>query len=115
MTTVTKELVLLDVDDIEEAVSAYFGEKVSISEMECILTYFVPMDEGIPKGMVLDILVNKKSGDAFDLFTDNDDSCVYIYKDKEISLNEAFLEPKDIFNFDTKLFKSFKIDTDSSD
>ena len=83
MTTVTKELVLLDVDDIEEAVSAYFGEKVSISEMECILTYFVPMDEGIPKGMVLDILVNKKSGDAFDLFTDNDDSCVYIYKDKK--------------------------------
>ena len=39
----------------------------------------------------------------------------YIYKDKEISLNEAFLEPKDIFNFDTKLFKSFKNDTDSSD
>ena len=115
MTTVTKKLVLLDVDDIEEAVSAYFGEEVNIGEMECILTYFVPMDEGIPNGMVFDILVNKQPVDAFDLFMDDDDSCVYIYKDKEISLNEAFLEPKDIFNFDTKLFKSFKIDTDSSD
>ncbi len=115
MTTANKELVLLDVDDIEEAVAAYFGEEVCLGEMECILTYFIPMDEGIPKGMVFDILVHEKSVDAFDLFMDDDDSCAYIYKDKEISLNEAFLEPKDIFNFDTKLFKSFKIDTDSSD
>lgn len=57
------------------------------------------------------ITVRKDLANAFDLFWD-DDSDVYICKGQVISLNEKALEPEDIFNFDTHLFKSFKVEVD---
>ena len=113
MKTITKELVLLDVEDIEEAVTNFLekDETVKISQMDCTLLYNTPTDTGITDGMCFDITVEKDLVDAFDLFWD-DDSDVYICKGQAISLNEKALEPEDIFNFDTHLFKSFKVEAD---
>lgn len=44
ITTVNKEYNLLDIEDIEEALSAHVGESVSISNVYCELTYFMPLD-----------------------------------------------------------------------
>lgn len=37
MTTITKEINLLDIEDVEEALSAYIGKKNSITNVECRL------------------------------------------------------------------------------
>ena len=79
--------------------------------MDCTLLYNTPTDTGITDGMCFDITVGKDFVDSFDLFWD-DDSDVYICKGQAISLNEKALEPEDIFNFDTNLFKSFKVEAD---
>jgi hypothetical protein len=49
MKTITKELVLLDVEDIEEAVTNFLekDETVKISQMDCTLLYNTPTDTGI--------------------------------------------------------------------
>ena len=116
MKTVTKEFVLLEKGEIEEAVTKYLGKKenVTIGQMECVLTYTVDISTYQPDGMMLDIKVGEKWIDAFDLFWD-DDTDTYLCKGKEISLNEEFLSPEYIFAFDVKLFKCFTTETDTSD
>ena len=53
MKIITKELVLLDVEDIEEAVTNFLkkDETVKISQMDCTLLYNTPTDTGITDGM----------------------------------------------------------------
>ena len=39
MKTIFKEINLLDIEDIEKAVSDYLGEPVSIKDMDCSFVY----------------------------------------------------------------------------
>ena len=114
MKTIVKELNLLDIEDIEEALSSYWGRNVSISEVECTLTYCIPADTSIPSGMFLDFADGDEFCDSLDLF-DKEESYTFTWKDKELSLNEAWLPVEEIFTFDVSAFKLFSIDMDSSD
>lgn len=114
MKTIVKKLILLDVEDVEEALSSYWGKSVSIAEVECTLTYSVPADTATPSGMYLEFADGDEFCDSFDLF-DEDDSSVFTWKDKKLSLNEAWLPVEEVFAFDVSAFKQFNVDTDSSD
>lgn len=117
MKVLNKELVLLDIDDIEEVVSGAVGRKVSISDIDCTLTYFMPFnDKGFnePSCMHLTFFVNDEEVDAFDVMY-NVEEYIFEYKGKKLSLNEPYLEVDCIFNFSVEKFKSFSIDCDSSD
>lgn len=114
MKTIIKELILLDIEDVEEALSSYWGRSVSIAEVECTLTYCIPADTATPSGMYLDFRDGDKFCDSFDLF-DEDESYIFTWKDKQLSLNEAWLPVEEIFAFDVSAFKQFNVDTDSSD
>ena len=114
MKTISKEYNLLSVEDIEEAVSDFLKKKVKISDMECVLTYYVNIDTNVPEGMGLSFFIDGDEVDDFDIF-DNEEKSVYEFKNKELSLNEVFLEPDMIFDFDTQLFKSFEIIGEATD
>lgn len=109
MKTITKELNLLDVEDIEQALSKYFGREISISDVECCLVYCVPIDEG-PDGMYLEFTVNGEYCDSFDVFDED-----HFIGNKQLSLNEMALPVREIFNFNVSAFKSFDRYADSSD
>ena len=114
MKTIAKELNLLDIEDIEEALSSYWERNMTIAEVECTLTYCIPGDTAIPSSMYLDFANGDEFCDSFDLF-DKEESYIFTWKDKELSLNEAWLPIEEIFAFDVSAFKQFKIDIDSSD
>ena len=112
--SVTKEYTLLDVEDIEKAVSEKSGRKIPISEMECTVIDDFPAYSSLPIGMSITIEIHGDNGceesyDSFDLFN---------YNDGEYSINgelcsktfmkEGFLDLPLIFNFDVSLFKSFE-------
>ena len=114
MKTITKKLTLLDIKDIEEAISTHLGKKVAIGDVACTLIYFVPADTGLPNGMDIEFTVDDEIIDSFDLFYD-DDADAFCLNGKELSLNELALRAEAIFNFDTSVFKSFDCYPDSSD
>ena len=114
MTTITKEINLLDVSDIEQAVSKHLGRTVVISEIECSLAYCIPMDSGEASGMYFELNIEDDSCDSFDLFW-NDDLTGHYLDGKRLCLDEAWLPVEEIFNFDISVFKSFDSWTDSSD
>ncbi len=72
MKTVAKDLNLLDIDDIEEALSEYLGEKIHISDVECVLTYCIPRDTEMPIGMYLDFNVNDNYLFSMDIFSNEE-------------------------------------------
>jgi len=114
MKTIVKELNLLDIEDIEQAVSNFIGEQISISQIECSLAYCIPMDTGKPIGMYLELDVGNKSFDSFDLFY-NEKLKGHYLNGKQLCLDESWLPINEIFNFDVSAFKSFDSWTDSSD
>ena len=114
MKTIVKELVLLDVKDVEEALSAELDRKVSISEVDCTLEYYHDIDDGYPTGMLLAFEVDDEEYEAGDLFGCSDDDAI-TWKGKRLSINEDYLPVNEIFNFDTSVFKSFEIEYCSDD
>lgn len=115
MKTITKELNLLDVEDIEQALSKYFDREISISEVECNLAYCIPCDTDEPSGMILEFTVDDEFCDSFDVFVDKETEWSHYLNGKELSLNEPWLPVEEILNFDVSLFKSFDSYTDNSD
>lgn len=114
MKTITKELNLLDVEDVEKAISEYLGRKVDISEVDCYLAFCVPADTCEPDGMYLNFEIDEESFDSFDLFWDDDKDGYYL-DGKVLSLSEPYAKVEEIFNFDVSAFKSFETGVDSSD
>ncbi len=114
MKTITKEINLLDIADIEEAFSSYLGRKISISDVECQLAYCIPCDTEHPTGMYLDFSIDGDYYDSFDLFGSEDQNGHY-WKGKQLALDEPYLHVEEIFNFDISAFKAFESWVDSSD
>lgn len=115
MKTITKELNLLDIEDIEKAVSSQLGRPVKISEIECTFVYCMPCNTNEPSGMYFNIEVDNRYLDSYDLFFDDNIELIPI-DGKAPSLDEEkCLYPSDVFSFDTSAFKSFSFDIDSSD
>ena len=114
MTTITKEINLLDVSDIEQAVSKHLGRTVVISEIDCSLAYCIPMDSGEASGMYFELTIGEDFCDSFDLFYDDELEGHYL-DGKQLCLDEPWLPVNEIFNFDISAFKSFDSWTDSSD
>ena len=105
MTTITKELNLLDIEDIEEALSTHFGKRVSVSEVTCWFVYHIPFETEIPSRMDLEFSLNGER--PFEgLFWDRDKGGHY-WKGKRLALNEPWLPIEEVFNFDTAVFESF--------
>ena len=119
MKTITKEINLLDIEDIEEALSAYCKRKISISEVGCTLVYCIPCDTREPSGMYLEFSVDEdaewfESPTSFDVFC-HEEFGSHFWKGKILALDEPWLEPEMIFAFPVSEFKSFDSYTDSSD
>ena len=112
MKTITKEINLLDIEDIEEALSEYLGRKVSIYEVDCELVYWIPLDTFEPGGAYLEFRIRDERCDSFDVFGDEED---HVWKGKKLALVEPWLPVEEIFNFDVSAFKSFDSRTDNSD
>ena len=114
MKTIIKELNLLDIEDIEKAISSHLGKKISISEVDCSLVHCVPCDTGMASGMYLEFTVGDEYFSSFDLFWDDDKKGHYL-NEVHLGLEESWLEPEEVFNFDTSVFHSFDRYTDGSD
>ena len=114
MTTKIKELNLLDVEDIEKAISEYFEREIKLSEVECILMYCVDVDGAELGGSYLRFIVGDDECDSFDLFEDEDEG-EDIVNGKVPSYYYDCLSPEDVFNFDVSAFKSFETLIDGSD
>ena len=113
MKTIIKELNLLDIEDIENAVSSRIERQVTIAEIECSLVYCIPCDSGKASGMYLELTVDDEQLYSFDLFYDDDNG--HYLDGKKLSLDEPWLPASEVFNFDTSVFKSFDSWADSSD
>ena len=113
MKTITKELNLLDEQDIENALSKALGREVRLSEVDCMLNYCIPFDTFEPSGMYLVFKVEEEWIYDTDLFLDENQK--YRLNGKELSLNELFLPVKEVFAFDPSAFHSFETCIDSSD
>ena len=114
MKTITKELNLLDIEDIENAVSGHLGREVKIGEISCRLAYLIPCDTSEPAGHDLEFRIGRDYCDAYDLFYEEDLDGHYL-DGKELSLNEPYLPVEEIFGFDVSEFKSFESYVDGSD
>ena len=114
MKTITKELNLLDIEDIENAVSKGLCIGVKISEISCSLEYRIPCGTMLPAGHYLAFLVGNAFCDSLNLFYDKERDGYYL-DGKELSLNEPYLPVEEIFSFDVSEFKSFESCVDSSD
>ena len=119
MKTITREINLLDIEDIEEALSTYMNKKISISDVKCSLVYCVPADTNEASGMYLEFVVDEsidfyENPSSFDIFQNENGDCHY-WKGKRLALDEPSLPVEEIFNFDVSAFKSFDSWTDTSD
>ena len=114
MKTITKELNLLDIEDIERAISAHLGREVKIQEVECTLTHCIPADTLEPGGAFLDFVVGDECFDSFDLFMGEESDGHYL-DGKLLSLDAQWASTEEIFSFDVSAFKSFESLIDGSD
>ena len=114
MKTITKEINLLDIEDIEQALSEHLGRKVAISEVGCTLVYCIPMDTEEPNGAYLEFQVGSDECSSFDVLYSEDEGA-HCWQGKKLALDEPWLPVEEIFNFDVSAFKSFDSWTDSSD
>ena len=106
MKTIIKEINLLDIEDIEEALSSYIGKKISISDISCSITRCFSASSGNPFGLFLNFDVDGRDESIDDLFWDDDKKC-HCWKGKELGWEEPYPLIEEIFNFDTSAFKSF--------
>ena len=112
MITKTYTYNVLDVEDVERIVSEFAGREIKIGEMEVELTDCLPMDELYEEYDVSDFGMNICVTVDGDEITD-ETGIFYLLED---DLPDGVLIPeKYIFNFDTKLFKSYVRRVDSSD
>ncbi len=117
MKTITKELNLLDREDLEKAASEYLGRKVSVSEMDCTLVRCIPCDSEEPEGAYLELKIGDESFDSLDLFWGENMGGHYL-NGKRLSLDEPWAAAEEIFDPDTLTaddFKSFESCVDGSD
>ena len=114
MKTIIKEINVLDIADIERAVSKHLERDVSISEIDCSLAYCIPMDSGEASGMYFELTIGEDFCDSLDLFYDDELKGHYL-DGKQLCLDEPWLPVNEIFNFDISAFKSFRSWTDYSD
>ena len=114
MTTKIKELNLLDVEDIEKALSEYFERQIKLSEVERTLVYCVPIDCGGLCGSYLQFFAGDDECSSYDLFEDEDEG-KDIVNEMVPSYYYDCLSPEDVFNFDVSAFKSFGMLVDGSD
>ena len=116
MTTITKEFNLLDVEDIEKALSKWFEREIKISEVDCTLIYCIPCDGSEQDGSYMEFNIGEEGVNSLFLFGDETDYTKGEMVDgKELSYYRHCLSPKDIFNFPISRFKSFVCDLDNSD
>ena len=106
MKTILKELIALEISDIEKAVSEFLEEPVKISEIDCEITYWFD-DDNQPTQMFLDF----GECDANDLFYDEEKEGFYL-DGIRLSVSEPWLPINEIFAFDVSEFKSFNVHTD---
>jgi hypothetical protein len=113
MKTIVKEFYMLDIEDIEKAVSEYSGEQQNIEDIGCTLFYH--FDGFRPNGMsfVLDD-VNGEFISSYDLFYDKEKKGHYL-NGKRLNLDEPWLSENEVFCFDISAFGSFEIDTELDD
>ena len=119
---VTKEYTLIDVEDLEKAVSEKAGRPVKISEMDLSLDDCFPYDTMTPAGMVFLITIDDANGNkeyygVKDLFFDRKKD-IYVINGElcsESFLQETFLDTDLLFNFDISLFRSFERSVDTYD
>ena len=121
--SVTKEYTLLDVEDIEKAVSEKCGRRIPISEIGCRIEDYFPFRSSFPTGMGITVVIHGEDGrvesyDDIDLFNYDWDDDEYKINGELCSktfMNEAFIDPSLVFNFDVNMFKSFSRFLDDSD
>ena len=104
----------LSVEDMEKAVSAYFGRPVSVSEMDCTLIYVIPAATDVPKEMHLYLEVDGQNCSSLDLFFDQKRKGYYI-GDRQLALDDTWRSEEDIFGFDVALFRDFDTEVDEDD
>ena len=118
ITTVSKEYNLLDIEDIEEALSAHVGESVSISNVYCELTYFMPLDGKLISQTPITLTFYGDEDDddtyfedvySFNLFQNEKGEPNY-WKGKLLAINEPYLPVDLLFNFDVSAFAGFEIE-----
>ena len=114
MKTITKELNLLDIEDVERAIYAFLGREVKIQEVECTLTHCIPADTLEPSGAFLNFVVGDECCDSFELFMGGESDGEYL-DGKLLSLALPWASTDEIFNFEVAAFKSFEEEIDSSD
>lgn len=102
MKTIIKEINLLDIADIEHAVSNYLGKKVTISKIDCSLVYCIPLDSGEASGMYFELKIGEDFCNSFDLFFDEELDGHYL-EGKRLCLDEPWLPVNEIFNFDVSV------------
>ena len=112
--TITKELNLLDIEDIELALSKHYDRKISISEVKCTLVYCIPLDTCELSGSYLEFDVGDDWCESFELWYDEEENELLV-NGKEPSFVRECLCQEDVFNFDVSVFKKFECRTDSSD
>ena len=127
MVTKTKEYQVLDIEDVEKAVSEAAGRKVTIGEMDVTLIDGVPMDSLFEHDtdefyMACEIRVNgetvyKGDGNEDDEIIDDEvDLDDYAWPlDGLLPDGEAFVDEKYIFNFSPSLFKSYNREVATDD
>ena len=113
-TMITKTYNVLDVEDVERIVSEHAGRNVKIGEMTIELLDCLPEDsmwENKPPLSDFSMYINVEV-DGEDIVTDeeNYESPLQPYLPEGV-----FIPEKYFFNFDTKLFKSYKRYIDNSD
>ena len=116
MVTVIKTIEnnLLEIEDIEKALSSYLEEDVRISDVKCTLVHSIPCDTGEPAGAYLEFDVNGCEICSFDLFWDVSE-CGHFINDKQLVLDRPWATEDEIFNFSIDAFSSFESVVDTSD
>lgn len=112
--TVTKELNLLEIEDIEQALSDYYDKQISLANVECTLYYCIREDTCELSDSYLRFDVGDQWCDTFDLFYD-DEEAEFVVNGKIPSFSGTCLRPEEIFNFDVSAFKKFEYGIDGSD
>ena len=113
MKTIVKEINLLDIEDIEKAVSDYLGEPVSIKDMSCSFVYSLAEDYS-PSGMRFFICGSEDDVTSYDLFYDEEKKGHYL-NGKRLALDEPWLPVNEVFNFDTSVFRFFESYTEDDE
>lgn len=113
--TIVKEYNLLDIEDIEQALSKEIGTDVTISMVDCSLAHCIPADTNEPCGAYLEFRVGDYSYYSFDLFVDEETGESHYWKGEQLALDEPWLPEEELFNFNVSAFQSFESWMDSSD